>query len=178
MFWCLVGSNTSWPSASTRQTFNVENDLKVFHLPSPVVLFGHISLCWPSEMRASWANVWLGVRSRGLRNKEFYSHIISTEREIFFGTHFNILLVSFNDTPSTFDITFTFLPSFPCSTSFPLWGITSNSSVVPSCAFDTCNSHDFQETCNLDFRKKSEKENILSVVGQSLSTNSHIFCEA
>ena len=28
------------------------------------------------------------------------------------------------------------------------------------------------------FRKKSEKENILSVVGQSLSTNSHIFCEA
>ena len=84
MFWCLVGSNTSWPSASTRQTFNVENDLKVFHLPSPVVLFGHISLCWPSEMRASWANVWLGVRSRGLRNREFYSHIISTQKRNLF----------------------------------------------------------------------------------------------
>ena len=110
--------------------------------------------------------------------ESFILTLYQQRREIFFGTHFNILLVLFNDTPSTFDITFTFLPSFPCSTSFPLWGITSNSSVVPSCAFDTCNSHDFQETCNLDFRKKSEKENILSVVGQSLSTNSHIFCEA
>ena len=52
----------------------------------------------------------------------FILTIYQQSREIIFAlaTHFNMLLVLFDNTPLTFDITFTSLPSFPCSTSFPL----------------------------------------------------------
>ena len=73
--------------------------------------------------------------------ESFILTINQQRKEIIFANHFKILLVLFDNIPPTFDITFTSLPRFPCSTSFPLCTIPSDSSIFPSCVIDTCNNH-------------------------------------